>query len=126
MCAEILDAAPPDGAGDILRVARSLFVHAWLDVDFFTVCASLSLQAVETVVRQMYPDDEKIPYSRLVTRIEQAKLFPPEILEIMRNGIEIRNQLAHPLGVAKFDPEITASILVISHRFVAILSHHAT
>lgn len=124
-CAALLDEAPPNGAGDILRVARSLFVHGWLDVDFFMVCASLSLQAVETVVRQMYPDDGKVPFARLVNRVEEARLLPTEILEIMRNGVELRNQLAHPLGVATFEPALTSSILIVSHRFIASLSHHA-
>jgi len=124
-CAALLDDWPPDGACDLLRVARSLFVHAWLDVDFFMVCANVSLQAIETVVRQMYPLDTKVPLAALVKRVEEANLLPPEILEVMRNGVEIRNQLSHPLGVATFKPSIASSILIVAHRFVASLGHHA-
>ena len=124
-CAALLDDSPPDGACDILRVARSLFVHAWLDVDFFMVCANVSLQAIETVVRQMYPLDTKVPLAALVKRVEEANLLPPEILEVMRNGVEIRNQLSHSLGVATFNPSIASSVLIVAHRFVVSLGHHA-
>jgi hypothetical protein len=63
--------------------------------------------------------------SGLVKRVEEAYLLPPEILEVMHNGVEIRNELSHPLGVVTFKPSIASSILIVAHRFVASLGHHA-
>jgi hypothetical protein len=125
VCIEIISSAQPDGASELLKVARSLFIHSWLDADFLSICAVVCLQALEAQVRQIYPGEEKVPFMALVNRIEDAGILPPVLVAVVKGGVDLRNQMAHPLTVATWEPANTALLLETSHRLLAIMWRHA-
>jgi hypothetical protein len=54
--AELLpDAVGQDGPGALLRMARSLFAHAWFDYEFMVVACLIGFQAMEAAFRMLYP-----------------------------------------------------------------------
>ncbi len=48
-----------DGPFQLLRTARSLFIHSWYDLDFLMVAALVANQAVEAAFRVLYPESPR-------------------------------------------------------------------
>lgn len=124
-CVGYISKVPSDGASKLLKVARSLFIHSWLDADFLSVCAVVCLQAFEAQLRQIYPGEEKVPFMALVKRIEDAGILSPVLVTVVKGGVDLRNQMAHPLTVASWEPANVALLLETSHRLLALLWRHA-
>ena len=115
-CLELLPIGELPGSASVLRVARSLFVHSWFDVDFLSVTCMASQQAFEAALHELYPETPS--FKRLVNRAEKAGVFTKEIAEVARSGIDIRDLLSHPLDVASCYPSFASSMLMVSHRLV--------
>ncbi len=124
-CESLVADGLEDGASELLRLAERLFAHSWLDADFLSVCAVVSLQAIETLFRRMYPGEERVPFAVLVTRVEKEEILPLGIISIVRGSLDLRNDMSHPLTMALWKPARTALLLQAAHRPHSVLSRRA-
>lgn len=113
------------GAVVLLRMARSLFAHAWFDYEFMVVACVIAFQAMEAAFRELYPDAEKVPFRRLVRRAADQGILPPNIAGLAETGVELRNQFSHPLTQAALTVGMAAPILENTHRMVVLVVGNA-
>jgi hypothetical protein len=110
--AELLpDAVGQDGPGALLRMARSLFAHAWL----------IGFQAMEAAFRVLYPNSERVPLRKLIRRAEREGILPSNIADVADTGAGLRNLFSHPATQAALTVGMAASMLENTHRLVALV-----
>ena len=124
-CYVLVAVSSQDGASELLRVARSLFEHSWLDIDFLGVSVMISLQTIETLLRQMYPNEQSVTLWELINRVEELGLLSPELVAVLHGSRDLRNDLSHPLTVVPWEPGHAVLVLQTAHRFHRVLSQHA-
>ena len=108
------------GSVKLLRLARSLFVHAWFDYEFLAVAALVGFQAMETAFRELYPGAER-PFRSLVRQAHQERILSNAIADLAMTGIELRNLYSHPLTQYVAGPGQTGSMLENTHRMVVLV-----
>ena len=109
------------GSLNLLKMARSLFLHAWFDYEFMVLSCLVGLQAVEAGLREIYPDAEKVPFRRLVRRARDDGYLPPNIADLAHAAAQLRNRLSHPRDQAAFTIGMAAPVLENTHRLVVLL-----
>lgn len=120
--AELVPSSVVDtGPGALLRMARSLFAHAWFDYEFMVVACLVGLQAMEAAFRLLYPDAGKKPVMFLVRRAQQEDVLPESIAELAERGVELRNSFSHPATQSAFTLGLAAPMLENTHRMVALI-----
>ncbi len=116
------DALTADGPASLLRMARSLFAHAWFDYEFTAVACLVGFQAMEAAFRELYPDASKKPFVALVRRARDEGILPTEIAELAETGVELRNLFSHPAAQGAFTIGMAAPMLENTHRMVVLVS----
>jgi hypothetical protein len=109
------------GPALLLRMARSMFVHAWFDYEFMAVGCAVGFQAMEAAFRELYGDAGKKPFKALVTRARDEEVLPHDIADLALTGVELRNWLSHPATQAGFTVGMAAPTLENTHRLVALV-----
>ena len=119
----LVEAPPPDldGPDRLLKIARSLLVHSWFDYEFMVVACLMALQAMEASFRILYPESEKRPLVKLVNQAERENVLPPNIAELARSAVELRNLFSHPATQATVTLGMAASVLENTHRLVSLV-----
>jgi len=110
-----------DGPTHLLRMARSLFAHSWFDYEFMTVACLLGFQAMEAAFRAMYPEPDGRPLWKLVNQAERDAILLPNIAEVARTGVELRNLYSHPRTQSVLTVGMAAPMLENTHRLVALV-----
>ncbi|MHB8379683.1 MAG: hypothetical protein ACYDB2_07175 [Acidimicrobiales bacterium] len=111
-----------ESAVELLSMARRLFVHSWYDYEFLAISMTICLQALEAAFRRLYPDaDDRVPFKKLVKRLEVEEGIPPEITATGYAAVELRNLLSHPLGIASTSFADAVATIEGTHRFVCYL-----
>ena len=108
------------GGTELLAKARSLFVLSWFDYDVMVDACLAGFQAVEATFRHVaFPDaSDRLPFKRLVDRAEQDDLLSADKADVVRAGVELRNQLSHPGGTTTFSLGTAGPMLQIAHLVV--------
>ena len=101
--AESLRAMVPENAPDLgplqlLRTARSLFVHSLYDRDFMPVAVLIGYQAVEAAFRWAYSQPPHASFETLIKRAHADGYLSSDGKEWADFFREMRNMLSHPLG----------------------------
>lgn len=110
----------PEGAGALLRTARSLFTHSWFNYEFMAVACLVGFQALEAAFRELYPEVRQgKPLRALVQRAQNEKVFAPNISNLANTGVDLRNLMSHPGMPTAFTVGIAAPMLENTHRLVA-------
>jgi hypothetical protein len=120
--AELLpDAVGQEGPGALLRMARSLFAHAWFDYEFMVVACLIGFQAIEAGFRVLYPNSEQVPLRKLIRRAEREGILPSNIADVADTSAELRNLFSHPATQTALTVGMAASMLENTHRLVALV-----
>ena len=106
----------------LLRMARSLFAHAWFDYEFMVVACLIGLQAMEAAFHVLYPDaNEKVPFRALVRRAREDGTLTPSLADIAEAGVDLRNVFSHPATQAALSVGAAGGLLEPTHRMVALI-----
>jgi hypothetical protein len=120
--AELVPSSMDDsGPVALLRMARSLFAHAWFDYEFMAVACLVGFQAMEAAFRALYPDAERTPFMALVRRAREEGILPNNIADLAETGVELRNLFSHPATQGAFTVGMAAPTLENTHRLVALV-----
>lgn len=110
-----------DGPAELLRSARSQFMHSWFDYGFMTNACLAGFQAMEAAFRVLYTDEERVPFRVLIRRAREQGILPDNIADVAAAGAELRNSFSHPIGTAVLTPGMAVSMLGNTHRLVALV-----
>lgn len=108
-----------DGPFQLLRTARSLFMHSWYDFDFLMVAALVANQAVEAAFRVLYTEPPQARFQALIERAKSEGHLSGEQALLADDFREMRNLLSHPLAQADGDVLATVNMLGCAHQIVA-------
>ncbi len=114
------------GPAALLRMARSLFAHAWFDYEFMVVACLIGFQAMEAAFRLLYPDKPRTPLRTLIRRAEGEGILPSNIADLADTGAELRNHFSHPATQAALTVGMAASMLENTHRLVGLITTAAS
>ena len=91
------------GPIELLRTARNLFVHSWFDCDFLAVAALVAFQAMDGAFRLLAVEyDDRSDLKDLIPWALEAGVLVPDVVDAFDSSRELRNELAHPVGIAPF------------------------
>jgi len=94
----------PDELREMIDVARRLFLHAYLDYDFFNVCIEHILLTTEAVLKvglgytspREYPEKSKWTLRPLLEDALKRGMLPERFLGTTDSLAKLRNMVAHP------------------------------
>lgn len=117
----VAPATPPE-IGELLRVARDLYVHSLFVQEFATVGVAWSLHAVESALRLALPQrvDKRATFEKLLDQALAKDLIDVQLRERLDAGRSLRNRFSHPGGQEIWPPSQAAEALHTSHKVV----HH--
>lgn len=114
------------GPIELLRTARNLFVHSWFDCDFLAVAALVAFQAMDGAFRLLAVEyDDRSDLKDLIPWALEAGVLVPDVVDAFDSSRELRNELAHPVGIAPFTLDQVAFMLQTMHVMVVGLMSHA-
>jgi hypothetical protein len=118
----------PEGPVELLRVARSLYLHSPMDSGFLVAAMVMALQAVEAAFRLLLPEYDPQPtFHSLIERALEAEILTPEIAETMHSSRKLRNLLGHPMGTYDAERDLAARVIETSHyQVVGVMSQAGT
>jgi hypothetical protein len=110
-----------EGPASLLRAARSLFKHSWFDYEFMPIACLLGFQALEAAFRVLYTEDGHPRFRELVDRAIREELLPPNIGDVARTAVELRNLFSHPAMHTAFTLRMAAPMLENTHRLTGVV-----
>lgn len=109
----------PEGVAAMLARSRQLFVDGYYTYENFTDAATRSLQAVEVALRVHFDADTKVPFAKLIDRVQAEGLTDAYTSDILHTGRRLRNHHVHETTPSLYNPAMAAGIIDTSHRLVA-------
>lgn len=117
----------PEGARDLLRVSREMFVHAAFLYDLFTVAAAWSFLALEAALRdRLVPVGNRVTLGGLVQRAERRGLLNAKEAQKLGAGTELRNSFLHAQELGVLSPGTSQMLLAATHEAIANLYERPT
>jgi hypothetical protein len=97
--AAIIEDVQPFGGTELLARARSLVRASWFAYELLVMACLVGFQAVEAMFRQgLFPDaKERVSFRQMADRSEREGFFGSNVADVLRAGVELRNDLSHPI-----------------------------
>lgn len=119
--------AVPEGVADVLRIARSLFVHSYFVYEFSLTAVTWALLVLEASLRDCLHADERTPFAALIKDAEANGLLTREEAESIDAGRQLRNRIVHGhLLVTVLTPGAAAQMLQATHEAISDLYERVT
>jgi hypothetical protein len=114
--------AVPDGVSEVLRIARSLFVHSYFVYEFSLTAVTWALFVLEASLRDCLAASERTTFAALIKEAEARGLLAQPEADAVNAARELRNRIVHGhLLVTTLSPGAAAQFIKATHEAISDL-----